>query len=79
MKAASSISSRDTASERAASEFDDLAVILDPFDSRKLNLFFSCASILNQEGKLSYINCTFDTKLRAVACVVAKVKTFLSL
>ena len=50
MKAASSINSNDTASERAASEFDDLAVILDPFESRKLNLFFSSASILNQEG-----------------------------
>ena len=38
IKAASSINSNDTASERAASALDDFAVILDPFLSLRDNL-----------------------------------------
>ena len=50
MKAASSINSNDTASERAASAFDDLAVIFDPFFNLRDNLFFSLAGNFNHLG-----------------------------
>jgi hypothetical protein len=79
IKAASSIRSRDTASDLAASALDDLAVIFDPLVNRKLSLFFSKDPTFSQDGKFSYINCTFVTRFLAVACVVARVNTFLSL
>ena len=79
IKAASSIRSNDTASDLAASAFDDLAVILDPFFNLKDNLFFSTAGSFNHLGSSSYINIVLETKLRAVAWVVAKANTFLSL
>ncbi len=53
MKAASSIISKDTASDRAASEFEDLACILDPLTSCSDSLLFSTASTFNHDGKLS--------------------------
>ena len=56
IKAASSIIKRDTASERAASGEDDLALIPDPFLSIRDNLLYSTESIFIQEGKPSYIN-----------------------
>ena len=67
MKAASSINSKDTASDLAASVLEDFAWILEPFLSFKDNLLFSTSSIFNHEGKFSYINCTLETKFRAVA------------
>ena len=67
MKAASSIISKDTASDRAESEFEDLACILDPLTSCSDSLLFSTASTFNHDGKFSHMNFTLDTILRAVA------------
>jgi hypothetical protein len=79
MNAASSINNKETASDRPASLDAEVALIWDPFDNRSDNLLFSSASILSHEGKLSYINLTFVTILRAVSCFVAIHSTFLSL
>ena len=79
MKAASSIISKDTASDRAESEFEDLACILDPLARWRDNLLFSIASTFNHDGKFSHMNFTLDTILRAVAWVVARASMFLSL
>ena len=49
-KAASSISSNDTASDLAASVLEDFAVILDPFLSLHDSLFFSNAVKRNHLG-----------------------------
>ena len=67
INAASSNTSSDTASDLAASELEEAALILDPFFNLKLNLFFSTDLIRNHLGSWSYINCTLVTRLRAVA------------
>ena len=46
MKAASSITSSDTASDLAASALEDLACILEPFFSLKDSLFFSTEGLV---------------------------------
>ena len=50
-----------------------------PAKSLNDSLFFSTAGSFNHFGNSSYIKVTLVTKLRAVACVVANAKTFLSL
>ncbi len=67
MKAASSISSSDTASERAASALEDLAVILEPFLSLRDNLFFSVKGNCNHFGRFSYMKIVLVTRFLAVA------------
>ena len=54
-------------------------LLIDPLLSRSDSLLFSSAGILSHEGKLSYINFTFVTMLRAVSCLVAIHNIFLSL
>ena len=51
IKAASSIISKDTASERAASALEDLACIFEPLINLNDNLLFSTESTLSHEGK----------------------------
>ena len=67
MKAASSINNKDTASERAASELDDLAVILEPFLSLIDSLFFSKQGSCNHFGRFSYMKIVLVTRFLAVA------------
>ena len=53
INAASSIISKDTASDLPASDAAEVALIWDQFFKRNFSLLFSAASTLRHEGKLS--------------------------
>ena len=71
MNAASSIISKESASERPASGVAAIALICEPFSNRRESLLSSADGTFIHEGKLSNITLTFVTRFLATSCLIA--------